>query len=317
MSSTEENKPALVGRFAPTPSGKLHCGNAFSFLVAYLVVKQQGGIMRMRVEDLDKARCKPELIAALFRDLEWLGFTWEGEVIYQSKRDEVYEAAFERLIEQDLVYPCFCSRADLHSASAPHSGEALVYPGTCRNLSTEERKSKARLKDPSFRLRVTDEDISFNDSFQGYYSANVAKDIGDFIVRRSDSVFAYQLAVVCDDADMGITSVVRGYDLLSSTINQIYLDEILGYSLPSFGHVPLFVDATGRRLAKRSGDVSIEYLRTETNLSPEAFWGVISFSAGLLPDEQPISLNELCKEANLDALHGKRMVTMPSFTSKL
>ena len=317
MSSTDENNSAPVGRFAPTPSGKLHCGNAFSFLVAYLVVKQQGGIMRMRVEDLDKARCKPELIDTLFRDFEWLGFTWDGEVVYQSKRDEVYEAAFERLSEQGLVYPCFCSRADLHSASAPHAGDVLVYPGTCRNLSEEERAKKAKFKNPSFRIQVTDENISFIDFFQGYYSASLTRDIGDFIIRRSDGLFAYQLAVVCDDAEMGITSVVRGCDLLSSTINQRYLDSALGYSIPTFGHVPLFVDASGRRLAKRSGDVSIEYLRTETRLSSEAFWGAIAYSAGIVPEQQPISLSDLCKEAHLEGLCGKKTIMMPSFTSML
>lgn len=128
MLSTDANSSRLVGRFAPTPSGKLHVGNAFSFLVAYLLVKQQGGIMRMRVEDLDTARCKTEYIESLFRDFEWLGLTWEGEVVYQSRRNDLYEEAFNCLVQQDLVYPCYCSRADLHAASAPHSGEEVIYP---------------------------------------------------------------------------------------------------------------------------------------------------------------------------------------------
>ena len=204
MLSTDANSSRLVGRFAPTPSGKLHVGKHSLFLVAYLLVKQQGGIMRMRVEDLDTARCKTEYIESLFRDFEWLGLTWEGEVVYQSRRNDLYKEAFNCLVQQDLVYPCYCSRADLHAASAPHSGEEVIYPGTCRNLTEKERISKGRFKDPSFRIKVNEATYSFKDYFQGSYSGSLPKESGDFIIRRSDGIFAYQLAVVCDDEEMGL-----------------------------------------------------------------------------------------------------------------
>ena len=168
----------------------------------------------MRVEDLDTARCKTEYIDSLFRDFEWLGLTWEGQVVYQSRRNDLYEEAFNCLVKQDLVYPCYCSRADLHAASAPHSGEEVIYPGTCRNLTEKERISKGRFKDPSFRIKVNEATYSFKDYFQGSHSGSLPKESGDFIIRRSDGIFAYQLAVVCDDEEMGITSVVRGCDLL-------------------------------------------------------------------------------------------------------
>lgn len=316
VNSFNPSEKTPVGRFAPTPSGKLHIGNAFSFLIAFLVVKQQGGSMRMRVEDLDKDRCKPELVELLFRDFEWLGFSWEGEVVYQSKRDDYYQTCFNTLDNLQLIYPCYCSRADLHAASAPHIGERVVYPGTCRFLSEEERRIKACRKNPSYRVMVKDAHYQFYDLFQGRYESNLAQEWGDFIVRRSDGVFAYQLAVVCDDSAMGITSVVRGCDLLSSTPCQMYLDDLLGYRIPQFGHVPLFVDKEGRRLAKRSGDISIEALREKRGLSPRDFWGILAYESGLVSDKQPCSLDELCKEANLNALRGLKSLELPSFISR-
>lgn len=311
MLSTDANSSRLVGRFAPTPSGKLHIGNAFSFLVAYLLVKQQGGIMRMRVEDLDTARCKTEYIDSLFRDFEWLGLTWEGEVVYQSRRNDLYEEAFNCLVKQDLVYPCYCSRADLHAASAPHSGEEVIYPGTCRNLTEKERISKGRFKDPSFRIKVTEATYSFKDYFQGSHSGSLPKESGDFIIRRSDGIFAYQLAVVCDDEEMGITSVVRGCDLLVSTSKQLYLCEKLGFSHPEYGHIPLFVDAHGRRLAKRADDLSIEFLREESKLSSGDFLGLLAYSSGLIKEQQPCTIDELWKECDLSTLQGVKTLSVP------
>lgn len=300
----------VVGRFAPTPSGKLHTGNAFSFLIAYLVVKQQGGIMRMRVEDIDTARCKTSFIDGMFRDFEWLGFDWEGPAVYQSKRTDAYEEAFQELSSKEIVYPCFCSRADLHAASAPHQGEEIIYPGTCRNLSLDEQRKRLQVKDPSYRIKVSSSLFSFEDLFQGYCEFNLASISGDFVVRRSDGVFAYQLAVVVDDAYMGVNSVVRGVDLLTSAPRQQYIQQCLGLPSVTYGHVPLILDEQGRRLAKRSGDISIEYFRTKRGLTSRDFWGKLAYSCGIVQDNQPYSLDELVKYADLSNLIGASSIQL-------
>lgn len=294
----------VVGRFAPTPSGKLHIGNAFSFLIAYLVVKQQGGFMRMRVEDIDTVRCKASFIDTLFRDFEWLGFDWEGPVVFQSKRTEAYKDAFHELLAKNLVYPCFCSRADLHAASAPHQGEEIIYPGTCRNLSPDEQRKRFEVKDASYRIKVSSSLFSFEDLFQGYGEFNLATMSGDFVVRRSDGVFAYQLAVAVDDAYMGVNSVVRGVDLLTSAPRQRYIQDCLGLPTVTYGHVPLILDEQGRRLAKRSGDISLEYFRTKRGLTSKNFWGKLAYSCGIVSDNQPYSLDELVECADLSSLIG-------------
>ena len=297
-----------VGRFAPTPSGKLHVGNAFSFLIAYLQVRQHNGSMRMRVEDIDTARCKSQYIDSLFKDFEWLGFSWDGEVVYQSKRLDAYEEAFSLLQHDDRLYQCFCSRADIHAASAPHEGEEIIYPGTCRNLSHDELVKRSSLKSPSYRIKVPSTLFCFDDLFQGQCSFDLSSMSGDFVVRRSDDVFAYQLAVVIDDAAMGVTSVVRGLDLLTSAPRQQFLQDCLHLPHVDYGHLPLMVDKKGRRLSKRAGDISIEYFRTKPGFSAEEFWGKLAYSCGIVSDEQPSTLDDLVKEARLDALKGKETI---------
>lgn len=280
----------MVGRFAPSPSGRMHLGNVFSALLAWLSVRSQGGEMVLRIEDLDPDRCRPEYAEVLKDDLLWLGLTWDREQTKQSLRSAAYEEAFELLREKGTVYPCYCTRTELHAASAPHASDGRVlYGGTCRNLSEEERAKKT--KAPAWRLAVPDRDIGFTDKKQGLYRENLAGDCGDFIIRRADGVYAYQLAVVTDDADGGITQVVRGMDLLSSTPRQLYLYELLGKTPPEFYHVPLLVAPDGRRLSKREKDLDLGALRANT--TPHALLGQIACLAGILDKEEPICAAEL------------------------
>lgn len=262
----------------------------------------------MRIEDLDPARTKQEYADSIMRDLTSLGFEWEGEVVYQSKRTQAYEDALEVLRAKDLIYPCFCSRADLHAADAPHFGDEVVYQGTCRNLSTTERRERAQTRPPAQRVRVEDAPISFTDSFQGEQSFNLAQSSGDFIVQRSDGVFAYQLAVVVDDAAMGITSVVRGADLLTSTPRQIYLQDVLGLEHLEYAHLPLLVDGQGTRLAKRNEDESLAVLMDSSEWPPERILGTIAGIAGLIPAGERCSLETLISEANLNALRNVEQI---------
>ena len=202
----------LTGRFAPSPSGRMHLGNVFSALLAWLSVRSRNGRMLLRIEDLDPDRCRPDYIETLKRDLDWLGLDWDEEQTPQSMRADAYHAEFERLRALGLVYPCYCSRAELHAASAPHASDGnVIYAGTCRSLTEAERTAKIRK--PAWRVIVPDTVITVQDGLQGAYSENLARDCGDFIIRRSDGVYAYQLAVVTDDAAGGVTEVVRGRDV--------------------------------------------------------------------------------------------------------
>ena len=217
-----------VGRFAPTPSGRMHLGNVFAALMSYLSVKSQGGNWILRMEDLDTQRTKTEYAQTLREDLRWLGLDWDGEMPPQSARSSVYEGYFRRLEELGLVYPCYCTRSQLHSVNAPHlSDGTYVYPGTCRDLTDAQRAAQTR--DPAYRVRVPDREFSFTDLVQGAYRENLLTDCGDFVVRRADGVYVYQLAVTVDDGEAGVTEVVRGMDLLSSAPRQMYLQELFGF----------------------------------------------------------------------------------------
>ena len=233
---------SCVGRFAPTPSGRMHLGNVFSALMAWASVRSQNGSFILRVEDLDIRAHNPQYTSLLLDDLQWLGLTWDRGPFFQSKRTELYQDALLKLKQQVLLYPCFCSRADLHAAQAPHASDgAYVYAGTCRNLSRSEREELSKHKIPATRIRVPNKTYVFEDKVYDQTSQNLSKLCGDFIVQRADEVFAYQLAVVVDDADMGVTEVVRGSDLLSSTPRQLYLQDVLGFSHPIYAHLPLLV----------------------------------------------------------------------------
>ena len=283
-----------VGRFAPSPSGRMHLGNLLCALLAWLSAKSRGGRILLRIEDLDTVRCRPEYAAQMEDDLLWLGLDWdEGgsrggpcAPYDQSRRSALYQAALERLTELGAVYPCFCTRAQLHAASAPHREDGLtVYPGTCRDLTPKEQAQKRLIRSPALRLRVPDESITFLDGHMGIVTESLPQDCGDFLLRRSDGLFAYQLAVVVDDAAMGVTEVVRGADLLSSTPRQLLLYRLLDLTPPKFYHFPLLLDASGRRLSKRDGDIGLDALRRRCQ--PEAVIGALAYLAGLNPSRLP------------------------------
>ena len=295
----------VIGRFAPSPTGRMHAGNIYAALVAWLIAKSQGGEIVLRIEDLDRERSKPEFIDAVQRDFEMLGLTWDHGLFFQHDRDEAYAAAFNSLVERGLVYPCYCTRADLHAASAPHRGEKLVYPGTCRSLSVDERAAReASGRKPAMRLIVPDEIISFRDTIQGEYSQNLEFDCGDFLIRRSDQAFAYQLAVVVDDAAQGVNCVVRGVDLLCSTPQQIYLQDLLGLPHPAYGPIPLLVAERDRRLSKRDHDASLDALLARFG-SPEAIIGHIAGVVGLASTTEPTTPEQLLSCFSLKNLHGR------------
>ena len=305
------NDQTVVGRFAPSPSGRIHAGNILAYLCAWLVAQLQGGRVVLRIEDLDSERSKSAYAEALMRDLERLGLTWDEGPYYQQNRDEVYAAAFDSLSERGLTYPCFCTRADLHAASAPHPGERFVYPGTCRSLSEEARKELLSVKPAAWRLLTRDCDIAFTDELQGPVSMNLASDCGDFVIRRFDGSFAYQLAVVVDDAEQGVTSVVRGYDLLDSSPQQRYLQDLLGLPHVEYAHVPLVVAPDGRRLSKRNRDAELESLLGRFG-TPEGVIGHISYLAGLIPYDETIAPDELLCELTyskfVESLQGKNQI---------
>jgi glutamyl-tRNA synthetase len=284
----------VVGRFAPSPSGRMHLGNLACCLIAWLSAKSRGGRIVLRIEDLDAQRCPREYADALERDLDWLGLGWDegGSAggpcgpYYQSDCAPIYDRAYAALERQGLLYPCFCSRSALHAPSAPHRSDGdVIYPGTCRRLTAAEAAAKRRVKAPAARLIVPDETISFTDGHLGFVAENLARECGDFVVRRGDGVYAYQLAVTVDDARMGVTEVVRGADLLSSTPRQLYLYRLLGAAPPAFYHVPLLLAPGGRRLSKRDGDDSLENLRGR--YSAAEIIGRLAYVYGLQPEPAP------------------------------
>lgn len=294
------NRP-VVGRFAPSPTGRMHAGNIFAALMAWLVAKSQGGSIVLRIEDLDRERSKACYIDAVQRDFEALGLTWDKGPYFQHDRDEAYREAFRLLQNKGLVYPCFCSRADLHAASAPHRGEKFVYPGTCKNLTDEQRKDRALTRKPAQRLIVPDAVYAFTDLLQGDYQQNLANECGDFLVQRSDQAFAYQLAVVVDDAAQGVTSVVRGVDLLCSTPQQLYLQDVLGLEHPEYAHIPLVVAEMNRRLSKRDHDAAIDELLARFG-SPEAVIGHIAGITGIAATCEPATPEQLLNGFSLASL---------------
>ena len=292
---------AAVGRFAPTPSGRMHLGNVFAALIAWLAVKKDGGHMVLRMEDLDTQRTSTEFAEVLRQDLLWLGLSWDEETQPQSQRSEVYREYFEKLKAMELLYPCYCTRSQLHSVNAPHlSDGTYVYTGTCRNLTEEERAAFNRA--PAWRVKVPDQTWTVEDRIQGTYTENLATHCGDFVVRRADGVYVYQLAVTLDDALAGVTQVVRGMDLLSSAPRQMYLQSLFGFSYPEYAHVPMLLAPDGRRLSKRDKDLDLGYLREHT--TAEKLIGVLAHSAGLLEAPVPISAKELASEFTFAKIRG-------------
>ena len=297
---------SCVGRFAPTPSGRMHLGNVFSALMSWASVRSQNGSFILRIEDLDIRAHNPQYTSLLLDDLQWLGLTWDKGPYYQSKRTELYQEALLDLRQQGLLYPCFCSRVDLHAAQAPHASDGTyVYAGTCRNLSQSKREELSAHKIPATRMQVPNAIYTFEDRVYGPTSQNLAESCGDFIVQRADGVFAYQLAVVVDDADMGITEVVRGSDLLSSTPRQLYLQDVLGLSHPLYAHLPLLVAPDGRRLSKRNHDLDLGVLRSQGK-TPEEILGFLAYCAGLTEESEPLSAVQIANRFAWEILRAHR-----------
>ena len=294
--SAPEHGIATRGRFAPSPSGYIHLGNAFSVMLSWLSARRLDGEFLLRFEDLDERCLKSEYRDALIEDLRWLGIDWDGEVLVQSDRSSVYEDALERIASRAELYPCFCTRADLHAASAPHASDGTpVYAGTCYAMDELEASERAKTRNPSLRIHVPDTRISFYDGNMGMYEQNLKDECGDFILRRSDGVFAYQLACVCDDIASGVTQVVRGCDLMSSTPRQIYLYELLGKKPPEYFHHPLLIAPDGRRLSKRNADLELRRIR-ERDVHAEELIGMLAYRAGLIDTEEPVQIKELVKD---------------------
>ena len=288
-----------VGRFAPTPSGRMHLGNVFAGLIAWLSVKSQGGSMVLRMEDLDTQRTSTEFAETLRKDLQWLGLTWDLETSPQSQRTKAYNRYFEQLADLGLLYPCYCTRSQLHSVNAPHlSDGTYVYPGTCRDLSPQAQAAFGR--SPAWRVKVPDKLWTVHDRVQGTYTENLAIHCGDFVVRRADGVYVYQLAVTVDDGEVGVTEVVRGMDLLSSAPRQMYLQELFGFTQPAYGHIPMLIAPDGRRLSKRDRDMDLGYLESHT--TPEALLGLLAYSSGIIDKAVKISARELAEEFRWEKL---------------
>ena len=288
-----------VGRFAPTPSGRMHLGNVFAALMAWLSVRSKGGEMVLRMEDLDTQRTSGEYARILREDLRWLGLDYDRETLPQSARSAVYDTYFDKLAQMGLLYPCYCTRSQLHSVNAPHlSDGTYVYPGTCRNLTEMQRSAFHRA--PAWRVRVPDRVWAVEDWVQGHYECNLATDCGDMVVRRADGVYVYQLAVTVDDGEAGVTEVVRGMDLLSSAPRQMYLQALLGFPHPAYAHVPMLLAPDGRRLSKRDRDLDLGQLRAR--VTPEKLIGTLAFCAGLIERNEPVSALELAGEFRWDKL---------------
>lgn len=323
---TERLKAPSTGRLAPSPTGFLHLGNAFAFLMAWLSVRSKAGRLILRMEDIDPDRSRLEYAEAILEDLSWLGLDWdEGPVsgaalsgsCVQSRRLGFYERALEALTAKGVVYPCYCTRKELRTlASAPHVGdEGAPYPGLCRRLTGEERMMReAAGRKPGLRLFTETEDaadLSFNDMILGFQDHTAETRGNDFAVRRPDGVVAYQLAVVVDDMDMGVTEVVRGRDLAVSTPRQILLYRLLGRLnsrekglCPAYGHLPLIVDTQGERLAKRHKSLTLRALR-DAGISSRAVVGYLAHLAGIRAERTPLAPQELVRGFALSAMAAK------------
>lgn len=305
----------VVGRFAPTPSGRMHAGNVFAALMAWLDVRSSDGRMVLRIEDLDRRGQRPDAVRLLIDDLRWLGLDWDEGPYYQSERTNYYVDAIRALEELGLTYPCFCTRAELHAASAPHASDGTyVYAGTCRGLSAEEVARRSATRVPATRLRVPEPQdpagtIEFEDLVYGPQREVLARDCGDFLVRRSDGVMAYQLAVVVDDALMGVNHVVRGQDLLSSSARQIYVQRLLGYEQPTYAHVPLLVAPDGRRLSKRDRDLDLGEIRAH-DAGPKHLLGRLAATVGLAEPGEAVRADDLVARFSWDTIrtHARQSV---------
>ena len=305
----------MKGRFAPSPTGRMHLGNVYAALLSWLSVRSQGGVWLLRIEDLDPQRSRLEYARQIEDDLRWLGLDWdeggvdgkpslmtdaghklclEGVTSYvQSQRSKVYEHFRAILDGQHLTYPCYCSRADILATQAPHESDGrIVYAGTCRPVAGRTVADARTDRKPATRLMVPDEEISFEDGHYGWQSVNLARHCGDFVLQRADGAWAYQLAVVVDDALMGVTEVVRGRDLLLSAPQQIYLYRLLGFDVPRFCHLPLLCNLERQRLCKRDRSLDLGFIR-QSGMTPQQVIGRLAYWAGIIDRPEAVSASEL------------------------
>lgn len=306
----------LVGRLAPSPTGAQHVGNARTYLLAWLSLRAHGGRVILRMEDIDSPRIKPGAAAQAIEDLRWLGLDWdEGPDVggphapyVQTARLALYREALDELKHRELVYPCTCTRADVAAAaSAPHVGqEGPVYSGVCAGRTVEDARLLGHTPF-AWRLRTSAVDRKLHDLVAGERQCNVARELGDFVIARSDDTPSYQLAVVVDDHAMGVTQVLRGNDLLPSAFRQLGLYEVFGWRPPQFAHVPLVVGEDGRRLAKRHGDTRLSTLRAQ-GVSAERLVGWLAWTCGLLAEPRPIAPRELLPAFHLDRLPSQPLI---------
>ncbi len=306
----------VIGRFAPSPSGRMHLGNIFTAVLSWLSVRKRGGKWILRIEDLDPQRSKPEHAEAIEDDLRWLGLDHdEGGLdnlgdngpYAQSQRHELYAEALGRLKRAGTVYPCFCRRADIMATQAPHQSDGrIVYAGTCRPADMPVKFTEPE-RPHSIRIAVPDKEITFTDRVYGQQQCNPAEQCGDFVLQRADGAWSYQLAVVVDDAAMGVTEVVRGSDLLLSSVQQICLYEELGFDVPEFSHVPLVVNADGVRLSKRDTGESMAQMRI--GHTPDQILGAVGYMACLTDRPQPATIATLLDRFSWDKIPRQMTVT--------
>lgn len=297
----------LIGRLAPSPTGAQHIGNARTYLIAWLSARSRGGKVLLRLEDIDSPRVKAGAAQQALDDLHWLGLDWDGEPIIQTQRLPLYAGALAALKARELVYPCTCSRGDIEAAaSAPHpEQEGPTYPGTC---AARKAADAAGLEPPyAWRFRVPAGPIAFEDGFHGRAEVDLHQAGGDFVVWKTTDTPAYQLAVIVDDAALGVTEVIRGDDLIPSTPRQLLLYQALGYEPPQFIHVPLVVGPDGRRLAKRHGDTRLATLR-DASVSAEKLVGFLAWSCGWLEQPTPIAAKDLMDRFRLSSIPTKPFV---------
>lgn len=297
----------MKGRFAPSPTGRMHLGNIYSALLAWLSARQQGGGFVLRIEDIDRQRSHDEYARQIEDDLRWLGIDWDEKYI-QSERFCIYEKYLAMLDAKHLTYPCYCTRADIMATQAPHESDGrVVYKGTCRPANIMQGKGHAPSGTASgrkhdrpgaTRIIVPDEDMTFTDGHYGEQTVNLANQCGDFILRRADGAWAYQLAVVVDDALMGITEVVRGRDLLLSVPQQTYLFHLLGFTAPHYAHIPLLCNTAGQRLSKRDKSLDMGALRER--FTPEEIIGTLAFYAGITDRIEPVKAQDIVTSFSWD-----------------
>lgn len=300
LSSSAQGQRLVRGRFAPSPTGPLHFGSLIAALGSFLEARKCRGEWLLRIEDVDVTRTVPGAADSILRVLERCGLYWDGPVRYQSQQTEGYQAAIERLLHAGLVYPCTCSRRALAGASRARDG-SLIYPGTCRSKTPPANRLSA------LRLQVHNTSIGFYDALQGDFSQRLASEVGDFIIRRADGLFAYQLAVVVDDAAQGVNQIVRGSDLIDSTPRQIYLQRLLNLSTPDYAHLPIVLDSHGEKLSKQTKAAPLDERQPG-----RAMWAALRF----LGQEPPLDLAQESPAIILDwAIKQWRLERTPAIRS--